>query len=69
MTATDLTGGQNVAIIGGASADGNLITENCGLQKTDGQAWSYANQTSMSEKLYRTNTFHDHRCSRGSQPI
>ncbi|PBL01378.1 acid protease [Armillaria gallica] len=44
-TATDLTGGQNVAIIGGASADGNLITENCGLQKTDGQAWSYANQT------------------------
>ncbi|KAK0232884.1 aspartic peptidase domain-containing protein [Armillaria fumosa] len=44
-TATDLTGGQNVAIIGGASADGNLITENCGLQKTDGQEWSYANQT------------------------
>ncbi|KAK0456829.1 aspartic peptidase domain-containing protein [Armillaria borealis] len=50
-TATDLTGGQNVAIIGGASADGNLIAENCGLQKTDGQEWSYANQTSMSEKL------------------
>ncbi|KAK0198109.1 aspartic peptidase domain-containing protein [Armillaria mellea] len=44
-TATDLTGGQNVAIMGGASADGNLITENCGLQKTDGQEWSYANQT------------------------
>ncbi|KAK0506435.1 aspartic peptidase domain-containing protein [Armillaria luteobubalina] len=32
-------------MIGGASADGNLITENCGLQKTDGQEWSYANQT------------------------
>lgn len=44
-TATDLTGGQSVAMIGGASADGNLITENCGLQKTDGQEWSYANQT------------------------
>ncbi|KAK0446480.1 uncharacterized protein EV420DRAFT_1716099 [Desarmillaria tabescens] len=44
-TATDLSGGQNVAIVGGASADGNLITESCGLKKTDGQDWSYANQT------------------------
>ncbi|KAK0207986.1 aspartic peptidase domain-containing protein [Desarmillaria ectypa] len=44
-TATDLSGGQNVAIIGGTSADGNLITESCGLKKTNGEEWSYANQT------------------------
>lgn len=49
-TATDLPGGQNVAIIGGASADGNLITENCGLKKSDGQDRSYANQTTVVTK-------------------
>ncbi|PBK61085.1 acid protease [Armillaria solidipes] len=44
-TATDLPGWQNVALIGGSNAGGNIITESCGLKKNNGQDWTYSNQT------------------------
>ncbi|KAK0471201.1 aspartic peptidase domain-containing protein [Armillaria novae-zelandiae] len=44
-TATDLPGWQNVALIGGSNAGGNIITESCGLMKNNGQDWTYSNQT------------------------
>ncbi|SJL17364.1 uncharacterized protein ARMOST_20914 [Armillaria ostoyae] len=44
-TATDIPGWQNVALIGGSNAGGNIITESCGLKKNNGQDWTYSNQT------------------------
>ncbi|KAK0482989.1 aspartic peptidase domain-containing protein, partial [Armillaria luteobubalina] len=44
-TATDLPGWQNVALIGGSNAGGNIITESCGLKKNNGHDWTCSNQT------------------------